>query len=457
VNLRAVPAANPNNDTPHVARANDSERIVLGTLMRRGYDNDNTLATCQPKMFWQPLHERIARAIAALTEDGHPTDPVAVKAQLERDAQQPLPVSDATYLADLLHAVPANAMISYHAARVVRAHKLRASSHVGQRIINNARLTNIDTDEDVDKILDAAADEITAVINGTTTSQLTTAAEHLTDTLDRIEHGEDTSTHIRTGITDLDAMFSGLRPGQLILIGARPGIGKTVFGLGIARHAAIIDRVPTLFASLEMSIPELMLRLMAAEAKVPLHHLLAAKVDADAWPRLGNATARIAAAPLYLDDHAALGLGDIRRLLRSMRRTQPARLLIVDYLQLMATDKAENRQVAVAALSRGLKLIAKEFDIPVVVLAQLNRGPEQRSDKTPLMSDLRESGSLEADADKVILLHRPDAYDRESPRSGEMDLIVPKNRNGPQCTITVAFQGHYARAVDMADVSWGPQ
>jgi len=203
--------------------------------------------------------------------------------------------------------------------------------------------------------------------------------------------------------------------------------------------------------SLEMSKSEITMRLLSAEAKVPLGHMRSGNMSDDDWARLARRMGEVADAPLYIDDSPNLTMMEIRAKARRLKQRHDLRLVIVDYLQLMTSGKrVENRQVEVSDFSRSLKLLAKELGVPVVALSQLNRGPEQRTDKKPMLSDLRESGSLEQDADMVVLLHREDAYERESPRAGEADLILAKHRNGPTGVVTVAFQGHYSRFVDMA-------
>jgi replicative DNA helicase len=203
--------------------------------------------------------------------------------------------------------------------------------------------------------------------------------------------------------------------------------------------------------SLEMSKSEITMRLLSAEAKVPLHHMRSGHMSDDDWARLARRMGEVADAPLYIDDSPNLTMMEIRAKARRLKQRHDLRLVVVDYLQLMTSGKrVENRQVEVSEFSRSLKLLAKELEVPVLAISQLNRGPEQRTDKKPMLSDLRESGSLEQDADMVVLLHREDAYERESPRAGEADLILAKHRNGPTGMVTVAFQGHYSRFVDMA-------
>jgi replicative DNA helicase len=203
--------------------------------------------------------------------------------------------------------------------------------------------------------------------------------------------------------------------------------------------------------SLEMSRNEITMRLLSAESRVPLHTMRTGQLNDDDWTRLARRMSEVVDAPLFIDDSPNLTLMEIRAKCRRLKQRHDLRLVIIDYLQLMSAQRrVENRQQEVSEMSRSLKLLAKELDVPVVAVSQLNRGPEQRTDKRPLLADLRESGSIEQDSDMVILLHREDAYERESPRAGEADLVVAKHRNGPTATVTVAFQGHYSRFVDMA-------
>jgi replicative DNA helicase len=226
---------------------------------------------------------------------------------------------------------------------------------------------------------------------------------------------------------------------------------NSTLGLDIARAAAIRHQLSTVMFSLEMSRNEITMRLLSAEARVPLHHMRSGQMTDDDWNRIARRTGEVSSAPLFLDDSPNMTMMEIRAKCRRLKQRHDLRLVIVDYLQLMTSGKRiESRQQEVAEFSRALKLLAKELDVPVVAISQLNRSAEQRQDKKPMLADLRESGSIEQDSDMVILLHREDAYEKESPRAGEADFIVAKHRNGPTATITVAFQGHYSRFVDMA-------
>jgi replicative DNA helicase len=226
---------------------------------------------------------------------------------------------------------------------------------------------------------------------------------------------------------------------------------NSTLALDLARAATIKHSMPTVIFSLEMSRNEITMRLLSAEARVPLHSMRTGQMGEEDWTRLARRMSEVVDAPLFIDDSPNMSMMEIRAKCRRLKQRQDLKLVIVDYMQLMSSPKrTENRQQEVSEMSRSLKLLAKEIDVPVIAISQLNRGPEQRTDKRPMLSDLRESGSIEQDSDVVILLHREDAYERESPRAGEADLIVAKHRNGPTATVTVAFQGHYSRFVDMA-------
>ncbi|AEW95515.1 MULTISPECIES: replicative DNA helicase [Streptomycetaceae] len=230
-------------------------------------------------------------------------------------------------------------------------------------------------------------------------------------------------------------------------------VHNSTLALDFARSASIAHGLPSVFFSLEMGRNEIAMRLLSAEARVALHHMRSGNMTDDDWTRLARRMPEVSAGPLYIDDSPNLSMMEIRAKCRRLKQRNDLRLVVIDYLQLMQSGgsrRPESRQQEVSEMSRNLKLLAKELEVPVIALSQLNRGPEQRTDKKPMVSDLRESGSIEQDADMVILLHREDAYEKESPRAGEADLIVAKHRNGPTATITVAFQGHYSRFVDMA-------
>jgi replicative DNA helicase len=255
---------------------------------------------------------------------------------------------------------------------------------------------------------------------------------------------------VPTGFTQLDSLTNGLHPGQMIIVAARPSIGKSTLALDIARSAAVRNMMTTAVFSLEMSAQEIMMRLLSAEASVPLKNIRTGKLE-DYWDNLSAVTTQISSAPLYIDDSPNLTMLEIRAKARRLKQHHDLKLIVIDYIQLMTSGrKVESRQLEVSEFSRQIKLMAKELDIHVVAISQLNRGTENRADKKPLLSDLRESGSLEQDADMVILLHRADYYDKTI-EPGEADLIVAKHRNGPTDTVHVIFEGQMSRFRDDPD------
>lgn len=374
---------------------------------------------------------------------------LAVHRQLEAwhaDGRMPTRPPTANQLMELCNHAHYGAA-SWYASRITKKAVAARIVALGYDAILKGTSPAFDEDTDVAAI----QSDLDGAVRPADDTNMAAIGDLLLDSIERATTPPTNEQRIPTGFTDLDSLLSGgWAPGQLVVIGARPAMGKSTIAQDFARGAAIQHKIPTLFESLEMSKDELSDRILSAEARIALHHLKNGIATDDDMVRAARRAPDIAAAPLWINDGALLSLPLLRGRIRTLVRTQGLRLVIVDYLQLMQAPKAENRQQAVAEISRNLKLIAKDFGITVIVLCQLNRGPEQRQEKKPMVSDLRESGAIEQDADIVILLHREDAYEKESPRAGEADLIVGKHRNGPTATITVAFQGHYSRFVNMA-------
>ncbi|MGW2547827.1 replicative DNA helicase, partial [Kitasatospora sp. NPDC001574] len=311
---------------------------------------------------------------------------------------------------------------------------------------------------DVDEIVNAAQAEVMALAEQRTDDNAGPLMDGMDITMGKVEdrkHNKGKITGVPTGFADLDQLTQGLHGGQFIVIAARPALGKSTLALDIARSASISHHLTCALFSMEMSREEIQLRAVSAEGKVALHRLRSGDMTDQDWVRSGRAISRMTDAPMLIDDNPVQSTLSIAARCRKIKQRRGLDLVVVDYLQLLqgAGRRAENRQQEVSDMSRNLKLLAKQLGVPVIALSQLNRGPEQRTDKRPMVSDLRESGSIEQDADVVILLHREDAYDKDSPRAGEADFIVAKHRNGPTATITVAFQGHYSRFVDMTRAS----
>jgi len=430
-----------------------AEQSVLGGMLLSKDAIADVVEILRPSDFYRPAHAIIYEAILDLYGRGEPADPVMVTAALT-DSGDIGRVGGIAYLHDLVNAVPTAANTAYYARIVAERAVLRRLVEAGTKIVQLGYGAGAAAGRDTDDIVDLAQQAIYEVTERRVSEDFSVLADMLRPTLDEIEaigaHGG-VMTGVPTGFADLDALLHGLHAGQLIVVAGRPGLGKSTAALDFVRHAAVRHGLASAIFSLEMSKVEIVMRILAAESRVPLHVLRSGQLSDDDWTKLARRMGEISEAPLFVDDTPNMNLMEIRAKARRPRQRHDLRLLVVDYLQLMTSPKrVESRQQEVAELSRGLKLLAKEIDCPVVAVAQLNRGPEQHTDKRPQLSDLRESGSIEQDADVVILLHRDDYYDKESPRAGEADFIVAKHRNGPTDTITVAAQLHLSRFVDMA-------
>ncbi|HEY8473169.1 MAG TPA: replicative DNA helicase [Natronosporangium sp.] len=428
-----------------------AEQSVLGGMLLSKDAIADVIEIVRAADFYRPAHAIIFEAILDLYGRGEPADPVMVTAALT-NAGTISRVGGMAYLHDLVHAVPTAANAAYYARIVAERAILRRLVEAGTKIVQLGY--GGAAGRDVDDVVDLAQQAVYDVTERRVSEDFEALRDVLQPTLDEIEaigSQGGVMTGVPTGFADLDALLNGLHAGQLIVVAGRPGLGKSTAALDFARHAAVRHGLASAFFSLEMSKVEVVMRVLAAEARVPLHVLRSGQLSDDDWTKLARRMGEISEAPLFIDDTPNMTLMEIRAKARRLKQRHDLRMLIVDYLQLMTSPKrVESRQQEVSELSRGLKLLAKEIECPVVAVAQLNRGPEQRTDKRPQLSDLRESGAIEQDADVVILLHRDDYYDKESPRAGEADFIVAKHRNGPTDTITVAAQLHLSRFVDMA-------
>jgi replicative DNA helicase len=403
----------------------------------------------RPGDFYRPAHQTIYEAILDLYGRGEPADPTLVADELLKRGEI-VRIGGIPYLHTLVSAVPTAANAGYYAKIVQERAVLRRLVEAGTRIVQ----LGYSNEGEVDEAVDRAQAAVYEVTERRTSEDYVRLEEVMPATLDEIEAIGSRGggmVGVPTGFADLDELTNGLHGGQMIVVAARPALGKSTLGLDFARSAAIRHGLATCIFSLEMGRTEITMRLLSAEARVPLHHMRSGKMTDEDWARLARRMGEVAEAPLFIDDSPNVSMMEIRAKARRLKQRHDLKLVVVDYMQLMTSSRrVENRQQEVSEMSRSMKLLAKELDVPVVAISQLNRGPEQRTDKRPQLSDLRESGSIEQDADMVILLHREDAYERESPRAGEADLIVAKHRNGPTSTITVAFQGHYSRFVDMS-------
>jgi replicative DNA helicase len=425
----------------------EAEQSVLGAILLSKDAMGDVVEVLQSQDFYKPAHETIFNAAADLFRSGHPVDAITVAAELQAAGSLGR-VGGAEYLHTLIAAVPSAASAGYYARLVREQAILRRLVEAGTRIANMGYAG----DGDVDDIVDGAQAEVFAVTERKNSEDYMSVGDAMARTLDEVEAADKhdgTLLGVPTGFTELNEITGGLQKGHMVVIAARPSMGKSTLGLDICRAAAVAGGITSVIFSLEMTREEITKRLLSAESGVKLTQLLRGPMGPNDWQRLAATAARVSTAPLFIDDSPNMTLMEIRSKCRRLKQRENLGLVVVDYLQLMSSGKkVESRQQEVSEFSRALKLLAKELDVPVVAISQLNRSPEQRGDKRPMLSDMRESGSIEQDADLVILLHRDDLYDKDA-RPGEADLIIAKHRNGPTKTIAVAFRRDYTHFTDM--------
>ncbi|AEX42976.1 replicative DNA helicase [Corynebacterium diphtheriae] len=432
---------------PHDAEA---EQGVLGAMLLSPQTVIDTVELLVAEDFYRPAHQLIFEAIVGLFSDNKEIDPVIVAARLDRNNDLER-VGGAPYLHTLISSVPTAANARYYAEIVAEKSLLRQLVNAGTRVV---QLGYEGTEgAEVESVIDRAQQEVFKVSKKNQAEDYAVLADIVGPTMDEIDMISENgglAQGVPTGFVDLDNLTNGLHGGQMIIVAARPGVGKSTIALDFVRSCAIKHDKAAVIFSLEMSKSEIVMRLLSAEAEVKLSDMRSGRLDDSGWAKLATRVGQIEQAPIYIDDSANLTMMEIRSKARRLKQKHDLQMIVVDYLQLMSSGKrVESRQQEVSEFSRQLKLLAKELDVPLIAISQLNRGPESRTDKRPQLADLRESGSLEQDADMVMLLYRPDSQDRENERAGEADIILAKHRGGPIDTIQVAHQLHYSRFVDM--------
>jgi replicative DNA helicase len=448
-----TPMAPPSGGAPDRQPPQDqaAEQSVLGGMMLSKDAIADVVEVLRSADFYRPGHQIVFDCVLDLYGRGEPADAVMVAAELERRGELRR-VGGAPYLHTLIAAVPTAANAGYYAEIVAEKAILRRLVEAGTRIV---QLGYAGADgSDVNEVVDRAQASIYEVTERRMSEDYVALEELLQPTMDEIDaiaSRGGSALGVPTGFVDLDEVTNGLHPGQMIIIAARPGIGKSTLGLDFCRACSVKHGMTSVIFSLEMSRTEIVMRMLSAEARIRLQDMRGGRMSDDDWTRLARRMSEISEAPFFIDDSPNMTMMEIRAKARRLKQRHDLKLIVVDYMQLMTSGKrVESRQQEVSEFSRQLKLLAKELEVPVVAISQLNRGPEQRTDKRPMLADLRESGSLEQDADMVVLIHRPDAWERDDPRAGEADLILAKHRAGPTATVTVAHQLHYSRFADLA-------
>ena len=429
----------------------EAERSVLGGMMLSKDAIADVMEQMRGADFYRPAHEAIHGAVMDLFGRGEPADAVTVANELQKRGDLAR-IGGTPYLHTLIASVPTAANAGYY-ARIVREKAiLRRLVEAGTRITQLGYATD---GGDLDDLVNSAQYEVFAITENRQSEDYQPLSSTVPETLAEIEVNSNRTgemTGVPTGFKKLDELTNGLHAGQMIIVAARPAMGKSTLALDICRSASIKNRMTSVVFSLEMGRTELTMRLLSAEAGIEMQTLRRGVHQAGDWDKLSRTMGRISDAPLFIDDSPNMSLMEIRAKCRRLKQQHDLKLVVIDYLQLMSSGKrVESRQQEVSEFSRALKLLAKELEIPVIAVAQLNRGPEARQDKKPMMSDLRESGSLEQDADVVILLHRDDVYkSRDEEKTGEAEVIIAKHRNGPTAAFQLAFRGHVSRFDNMA-------
>lgn len=431
----------------------DAEESVLGAMMLSPGAIGAVSEVLQASDFYRESHAKIYRAALALYGRGEPVDAITLVDELERRGELE-EVGGKVRIHELAALVPA-ASNAAHYARIVRdMATLRGLVRAGQEI---ARLGVERQGEDTVELVDRAEQIVFELAQARVSGDFSHIEELLKDSFERItalyEAGAEV-TGIPSGFRDLDHLTAGFQPGNLVIIAARPSMGKSGLALNIAANLAVRHATPVALFTLEMSKAEVTQRLMCAEAKVESQKLRTGKLAPDDWPRLTAACDKLSKAPLYVDDTGSITMMEIRSKARRLKMREPGLgLIIVDYLQLMTTEsRAENRVQEVSEISRNLKRLARDLDVPVLALSQLSRAVEQRHDKRPILSDLRESGSIEQDADLVLFIYRDDYYDPDSDQQGLAEIHLAKHRNGPTGMVKLSFLKRFAKFADLAAI-----
>jgi replicative DNA helicase len=429
----------------------EAEMAVIGSML---LDENAVSVACEvidSESFYKEAHKKIFEAILDLYNDNKAVDLITLTDKLKRDGIID-EVGGVSYLTALVNSVPTAANINHYAAIVKEKGILRT-------LINNAtRIVSLcyESEGNIDELVDSAEKLIFEVCDRKPQSSylhLREIIKESIETIDRLYQKKAHVTGIPTGYIDFDIKTAGLQPSDLIVIAGRPSMGKSAFAIGIAENAGVVEKIPIALFSLEMSKEQLVQRMLCSHAKVDAHKVRTGYLATSDWPRLTAAAGKLSEAPIFIDDTPAISVMELRARARRLKAQQDIKLIILDYLQLMrGSDNAENRQQEISEISRSLKALARELNIPVVAISQLSRAVEARTDHRPLLSDLRESGAIEQDADVVALLLREEYYNPSAENQGIAEVIIAKQRNGPVGSMKLAFIKEYTRFENIARI-----
>jgi replicative DNA helicase len=434
---------------PHNA---DAERTVLGAVLVDNAAFNSAAEILSRDDFYREAHRRIFDAMAALAERSQPIDLVTLKDELVRESALEA-VGGAAYLGSLVDGVPRITNVDQWSRIIKEKAVLRNLIHAGNRIVQSA----FEADEDTALILDRAEKSIFDIAERRIRQGFVGIRDIVKEsfrTIDQLSQSKDLVTGLPTGFVDLDEKTSGLQKGDLVIVAARPAMGKTSFCLNVAQNASLRSGETIGLFSLEMSKEQLVLRMLCADARVDAHRLRTGKLQEKDWTRLAKAYTDLSKSNIYIDDSAMVTPLEMRAKCRRLKAEHGLGLIIVDYLQLVTgSGRIENRQQEISSISRSLKGLAKELAVPVIALSQLSRAPEARTDKRPQLSDLRESGAIEQDADIVMFIYREEEYKPSDENRGIAEIIIGKQRNGPTGTLKLAFIKEFTR---FENIAWQP-
>jgi len=426
----------------------EAEQSVLGCMLLDKEVVPSIAEILKTEDFYREDHREIYDAIMDLFQRAEPIDLITVSEQLKQRGTLEN-VGGLEYLTNIATSVPTTANAKHYAGIVEEKALLRKLIKTSSEIIN----MGYEASEEVAILLDKAEKNIFDIIQGRNTQGFSHIKDVLVDTFNHLEelyNNKGFVTGIPTGFTDLDYKTAGLQNSDLILVAARPAMGKTSFALNIAQHAAIHSNIPVAIFSLEMSKEQLVSRILCSEVMIDSHKMKIGKLEDDDWQKMARALGPLSEAPIYIDDTPGLSVMDIRAKCRRLKLEKGLGLVVIDYLQLMqGRGKSENRQQEISEISRSLKILAKEINIPVITLSQLSRAPEARADHRPMLSDLRESGAIEQDADLVMFLYRDDYYNPDTEKKNIAEVIIAKHRSGSTGTVELRWFGEYTKFVNL--------
>lgn len=422
----------------------EAEIAVLGSMLM-GEDAISKAIEClDESCFYRDSHRKIFSGIINLYNTSKAVDIITLIEELKK-TEVLNDIGGPSYITSLANSVPTSANVLYYAKIVKEKAVLRHLISTATQIVQEG----FEPDSDVDDLVDRAEKMIFEVASRKVDSNIVHIKDIIKDSIERIDilyQKKENVTGIPTGFFDFDAMTAGLQDSDLIVIAGRPSMGKSAFAASIAEHVSIIKKIPLVFFSLEMSKEQLVQRMLCSHARVNAHKVRTGFLSQSDWPHLTNAAGKLSEAPIFIDDTPALSLLELRAKARRFKSQHDIRLIVVDYLQLMrGPQKSENRQQEISEISRSLKALARELNVPLIAISQLSRAVEQRSDHRPQLSDLRESGAIEQDADLVALLLREEYYNETEENRGVAEVNIAKQRNGPVGTVRLAFVSEYAR------------